>query len=75
MEDLNKELGERVELQRKISRQTRKQLGDKIGVCYQQVQNYELGKHRMTVERLFDISKALKVRFLRLLPDELTEKK
>lgn len=75
MNNINKKLGEEIELQRKIKKHTRRELGQKIGVCYQQVQNYETGKQRITVERLFAISKALKVGFLRLLPCEMVSPK
>lgn len=74
MKDLNKQVGEAIELQRKIKKKTRKELGDKIGVCYQQVQNYETGNQNITLRRLFEISKALGVGILKLLPKEIVGK-
>ena len=71
MQNINKKIGSEVELQRKIKRKTRKELGDQVGVTQQQIRNYEIGKQRMTIEKLFDISKVLKVGFLKLLPEEL----
>jgi transcriptional regulator with XRE-family HTH domain len=36
-------------------------LGDKLGVSFQQIQKYEKGTNRVSAARLFDICKALKV--------------
>lgn len=71
MENLNKKIGEAIELERKIKRKTRKDLGKEIGVCYQQIQNYETGNHNIHIVRLFEIAKALGVSILKLLPSEL----
>ena len=71
MENLNKKIGEAIELERKIKRKTRKDLGKEIGVCYQQIQNYETGSQNIHIVRLFEISKALGVSILKLLPSEL----
>lgn len=71
MENLNKKVGEAIELQRKIKKKTRNELGEKIGVCYQQIQNYETGSQNIHIVRLFEISKALGVSILKLLPSEL----
>jgi DNA-binding XRE family transcriptional regulator len=36
-------------------------LGEKLGVSFQQIQKYEKGVNRVSAARLFDICKALKV--------------
>jgi transcriptional regulator with XRE-family HTH domain len=37
------------------------ELGEKLGVSFQQVQKYEKGINRISAARLFDICKALKI--------------
>jgi transcriptional regulator with XRE-family HTH domain len=37
------------------------ELGEKIGVKFQQVQKYELGANRISASRLWEVSKALDV--------------
>ncbi len=37
------------------------ELGEKIGVKFQQVQKYELGTNRISASRLWEVSKALDV--------------
>jgi|AntAceMinimDraft_17_1070374.scaffolds.fasta_scaffold15777_4 transcriptional regulator with XRE-family HTH domain len=59
MENLKENIGDQIEIQRKIKKLTRKELGDKIGVSYQQIRNYETGGQNITVERLAKVSKAL----------------
>jgi transcriptional regulator with XRE-family HTH domain len=40
---------------------TQQQLGDVIGIKFQQVQKYETGMNRVSASRLWDIAKALDV--------------
>ena len=47
---------------------TQVDLGDAIGLTFQQVQKYEWGKNRISVGRLFKIAEALKVNVADLLP-------
>ena len=68
--ELDKYIGDAIALQRKIKNKSRKQLGEKVGICYQQIQHYETGKHQITINKLVDISKALAVRFAEFLPKE-----
>ncbi|MGC8937909.1 MAG: helix-turn-helix domain-containing protein, partial [Thermodesulfovibrio sp.] len=37
------------------------ELAERIGITYQQLQKYEKGKSKITIERLIDIAKALDV--------------
>jgi transcriptional regulator with XRE-family HTH domain len=39
------------------------ELGEKLGVTFQQIQKYEKGKNRVSAARLFDMCKALDVSF------------
>lgn len=67
---LDKEIGEKIELHRKLKRKTRHWLGDQIKRSYQQIQNYEIGKHRVAASCLYAISKALKTPIINFFPDK-----
>jgi transcriptional regulator with XRE-family HTH domain len=57
--NLNKKIGDAIRLHRLIRKVSRKQLGEKLGVSYQQIQNYESGKHRISAASLLKISQEL----------------
>jgi transcriptional regulator with XRE-family HTH domain len=40
---------------------TQQQLGEKVGIKFQQIQKYETGMNRISASRLWDIAKALDV--------------
>ncbi|MEO0363715.1 MAG: helix-turn-helix transcriptional regulator, partial [Pseudomonadota bacterium] len=40
---------------------TQQQLGEKVGIKFQQIQKYETGMNRISASRLWDIASALKV--------------
>jgi transcriptional regulator with XRE-family HTH domain len=40
---------------------TQQQLGDKVGVKFQQIQKYEAGTNRVSASRLWDIAQTLEV--------------
>lgn len=59
---------------------TQQQLGDAVGIKFQQIQKYETGMNRVSASRLWDIATALDVTisfFFEGLPQEgeVTEKK
>jgi len=49
-------IGQRIRLARKIAKLSQAQLGERIGVTYQQVQKYENGTDRVSASRLFQIA-------------------
>ena len=55
------ELGKRIRLRRVEQKISQAELGDKLGVSFQQVQKYEKGVNRIGASRLFQISKILDV--------------
>lgn len=55
------ELGKRIRLRRVEQKISQAELGDKLGVSFQQVQKYEKGVNRIAASRLLDISAALDV--------------
>ena len=40
---------------------TQQQLGDKVGVKFQQIQRYESGTNRITASRMWEIAAAMEV--------------
>lgn len=56
---IDQEIGQKIELHRLFKRRSRKYLADKIKKSYQQIQNYENGKHRVSAGTLFCISNYL----------------
>lgn len=62
MTQLNrKTLGSRIRQGRKLAGFTQKDLGQAIGVTYQQIQKYECGQDSPPVERLANIAETLHV--------------
>jgi transcriptional regulator with XRE-family HTH domain len=55
------ELGKRIRLRRVEQRISQSELGDSLGVSFQQVQKYEKGVNRVSSSRLQQISTALDV--------------
>lgn len=58
--EIDKIIGEKIELYRKIAKKTRRQLAEKIGVSPQQVRYYEAGLNRISASGLWKISKILR---------------
>jgi transcriptional regulator with XRE-family HTH domain len=65
---LDKEIGQKIKLHRWTKKKSRNFLGKEIGKSYQQVQNYEYGKHRVAASVLFKIAKILKVKIEEFFP-------
>lgn len=58
--NISKKIGANIKMHRILQNRSRKWLGDKIGVSYHQIQNYETGKQKISANNLFIISKYLK---------------
>ena len=54
-------VGKRIYIKRKTLGLSQGELGDKLGLTFQQVQKYESGKNRVSASRLWDLSVALDV--------------
>ena len=54
-------VGKRIKELRLLREMTQRELGEQIGVRFQQVQKYETGINRVSASRLFVIAKALHV--------------
>jgi len=58
---VDRHVGSRLRRRRVMMGLTQKQLGDLLGVTYQQVHKYESGRNRISAGRLYDFSVALDV--------------
>ncbi len=54
-------VGKRVRHRRWMVGMTQQQLGDKVGIKFQQIQKYETGMNRISASRLWDIAHAMDV--------------
>ena len=59
--DVDRVVGMRMRLRRRDLKLTQEQLGEKLGLTFQQVQKYEKGVNRVSAGRLFDLSGVLGV--------------
>ncbi|WCR54421.1 MAG: hypothetical protein PG981_001443 [Wolbachia endosymbiont of Ctenocephalides orientis wCori] len=62
------EMVRKIRERRLIRGLTQNNLGEKIGVTFQQIQKYEWGRNSVPVNRLCDIAKALSVDIMDLFP-------
>lgn len=60
-ENIDVILGKRLRFLREQKNHTQKELAEKIGVVFQQIQKYETGVNRMSCCRLFQIMEALDI--------------
>ncbi len=70
-------VGQRVRQRRWMVGMTQQQLGNKVGIKFQQIQKYETGANRVSASRLWDIADALEVPvsfFFEGLDSESTER-
>lgn len=54
-------VGKRIRHRRWMVGMTQQQLGDSVGIKFQQIQKYETGMNRVSASRLWDIASALDV--------------
>lgn len=54
-------VGKRIRHRRWMLGVTQQQLGEKVGIKFQQIQKYETGMNRVSASRLWDIAEALDV--------------
>ncbi|WP_300389871.1 helix-turn-helix transcriptional regulator [Henriciella sp.] len=59
--DVDAIVGERIRRRRILTGQTQDQLGDALGVSYQQIQKYETGANRVSAGRLYLLAEQLDV--------------
>ncbi len=54
-------VGQRIRQQRCLAGMTQQQLGEKVGIRFQQIQKYESGANRISASRMWDIAMAMDV--------------
>lgn len=59
--DVDRVVGMRMRLRRRDLKLTQEQLGEKLGLTFQQVQKYEKGVNRVSAGRLFELASVLGV--------------
>lgn len=59
--DIDRIVGMRLRLRRRDLKLTQEQLGEKLGLTFQQVQKYEKGVNRVSAGRLFELAAVLEV--------------
>ena len=64
-------IGARMRESRLALNMTQADLGEKLGVTFQQIQKYEKGRNRMSAARLFEICEALEVSFASMFERKL----
>src|SRR5687767_12588830 len=57
----DREVGQRIRAQRLICKMSQEELGDRVGITFQQIQKYEKGTNRVAAGRLIRISEILGV--------------
>ena len=55
------EVGKKIRVQRTMKKMSQTELGNRIGVTFQQVQKYERGSNRVSASKLVEIARALDV--------------
>ncbi|MEM8792404.1 MAG: helix-turn-helix transcriptional regulator [Pseudomonadota bacterium] len=58
---VDEHVGQRVRQRRWMVGMTQQQLGNRVGIKFQQIQKYETGTNRISASRLWDIADALDV--------------
>jgi transcriptional regulator with XRE-family HTH domain len=58
---IDQHVGARLRLRRSLLEMSQSQLGEKLGVTFQQIQKYERGTNRIGASRLFNVSRVMEV--------------
>lgn len=58
-DEIDLHLGRRLRRRRRLLGLTQQQLGDRVGVRFQQIQKYECGANRLSAARLWSLAEAL----------------
>ncbi len=56
---IDEAMGEILKLHRRAAGLSQSELGQAVGITFQQIQKYESGRNRLSVSRLFQLAKAL----------------
>jgi len=59
--DVDVYVGHQIKKYRSFRKYTQAQIGELLGISFQQVQKYEQGKNRISASKLYELSKILKI--------------
>ncbi len=59
--EIDLHVGRRLRRRRRLLGLTQQELGEQVGIRFQQIQKYECGANRVSAARLFELSEALSV--------------
>ena len=69
MSNFNIEIGRRLRMYRQKRKISQEQLGNMLGISFQQIQKYENGQNRLFAERAAIIAEILSVSLIDLIPE------
>lgn len=72
-DELDRLIGRRIRIARQFRKLSQTDLGEAVGVTFQQVQKYESGANRVSASRLFRVAKALEVDIKYFFNEEANE--
>ena len=65
-------VGNRIRLFRKLNNLSQKELGDKLGIAFQQVQKYEKNINTPSIDKLLQIANIFNISIEKLVQDDIT---
>jgi len=68
--EVDRGVGERIRLARKMAGLSQTELGERAGITFQQIQKYEGGSNRVSASRLYEFAKALEKPISYFFPDD-----
>ena len=74
MEDLYKKIGSKIKIKRVECGLTQADLGEKLGLTFQQVQKYEMAKNKVGIDKLYKISSILNTDIYYFLDENVSSK-
>lgn len=68
---INKQIGTQIKALRKLNKMSQTELGDEIGITYQQIQKYESGANKVSPERFYQLADVFGISVTEFFKDEL----
>lgn len=68
---INKKIGAQIKALRKLNKMSQTELGDEIGITYQQIQKYESGANKVSPERFYQLADVFGISVTDFFKDEL----
>ena len=68
---VDRQIGKKIRIRRRVCRLTQQELADKLGISPQQLQKYEAGANRIPAGRLFDVAQIVNTRIEDFFPPQV----